>query len=116
MKAKLHSALGAVIRSANAIKKGEWSFCIAYVNGKTPAGAAVMYMNKGTASLTFAAVLPEYRGRGIHQALIRRRLDQASRSGCTLAVGQAAYVSASARNMERSGMKLGYTRATWTSM
>ncbi|MBJ6360652.1 GNAT family N-acetyltransferase [Paenibacillus sp. GCM10012307] len=93
-----------------------WSFYIAYTDGKTPAGAAVMHVGNGIASLTFAAVLPKYRGRGIHQALIRKRLDKARQSGCTMAVGQAAYVSASARNMERSGMKLGYTRATWTSM
>lgn len=92
-----------------------WSFYLALIEDE-PAGAAVMYSAGGIASLTFAAVLPQYRGRGIHQALIVRRLEQARANGCTLAVAQAAYASASARNMERCGMRLAYTRATWSAL
>ncbi len=93
-----------------------WSFYLAEAEDGEPAGAAVMHCADGVASLTFAAVLPQYRGRGLHQALILRRLEQARASGCTLAVSQAAYASASARNMERCGLRLAYTRATWSAL
>lgn len=43
-----------------------WKFYIAYLNDE-PAATAVMYINNGIASLTFAATLPEFRGNGLHQ-------------------------------------------------
>ncbi|MDO7907458.1 GNAT family N-acetyltransferase [Paenibacillus sp. JX-17] len=93
-------------------RKG-WSFYLALADG-IPAGTGVMYAQRDQASLTFAATLPEYRGRGIQQALIRHRLAAAAALGCTLQVSQTAYGSISGRNMERCGMRLGYTRVTWT--
>lgn len=92
-----------------------WKLFIAYRND-IPAAAGVMYRNKHAASLTFAATLPEFRGQGLQQALIRRRIREASSYGCELAVSQAAYLSTSHRNMERAGMKLGYIRTSWTAL
>ncbi|WP_166237723.1 GNAT family N-acetyltransferase [Paenibacillus turpanensis] len=89
-----------------------WSFYLASLEGEA-AGVSVMYTKGNAASLTFAAVLPEVRGRGIQQALIQRRLRDAEMQGAVLAVSQAAFASTSHRNMERCGMRLGYTRATW---
>lgn len=90
-----------------------WTFYLAYWDG-APAATAVMHAAEGTASFTFAATLPEFRGRGIHRRLLLHRLAAAAERGCTLAVGQCAFLSASHRNMERAGMRLGYVRTTWT--
>ncbi|TVX92662.1 GNAT family N-acetyltransferase [Paenibacillus agilis] len=90
-----------------------WKFFIAYVN-EVPAAASVMYMNNHLASLTFAATLPEYRTRGLHNRMLQRRLVEANRNDCRLAISQCAFLSQSHRNMERIGMKLGYVRTSWT--
>jgi len=92
-----------------------WRFYIALYN-KIPASVAVMYMQEDAASLTFAATLPEYRNKGLQRNLLLKRIDEAYRNGCQWVVGQCAYCSASHRNMERAGMKIGYTRATWTKL
>lgn len=60
--------------------------------------------------------MPELRNNGVHGELIVRRLKQAQKAGCNLVVGQAAYGSASHRNMERAGMKVAYTKAIWTKV
>ncbi|WP_238392383.1 GNAT family N-acetyltransferase [Paenibacillus antri] len=90
-----------------------WRFYVAERQG-IPGAVGVMYAKDRTASLTFAATLQEYRSRGLHTALLARRLSEARAARCELVVGQAAYASQSYRNMEKVGMKLGYTRATWS--
>ncbi|MCR8644488.1 GNAT family N-acetyltransferase [Paenibacillus sp. N1-5-1-14] len=91
-----------------------WKFFIAYYQ-KNPAAVAVMYTKDTTASLTFAATLPEYRNLGLHQLLIKKRIEEARKSNCKLVVSQCAFLSQSHRNMECAGMKIGYVRTTWTS-
>jgi len=90
-----------------------WKFFVAYVHDE-PAAAAVMRTKDGIASLTFAATLPDYRGMGLHQYLLKRRIEEACRNNCRLVVGQCNFLSQSHRNMERVGMKIGYIRTTWT--
>ncbi|GGG71182.1 GNAT family N-acetyltransferase [Paenibacillus radicis (ex Gao et al. 2016)] len=90
-----------------------WVFLLARVNG-TPAATAVMHMKDGIASLTFAATLPEYRNLGLQQQLIAKRFEIARANDCRLVVSQCAYLSQSHRNMERSGMRIGYIRSAWT--
>ncbi|MGZ7440468.1 GNAT family N-acetyltransferase [Paenibacillus sp. TH7-28] len=91
-----------------------WKFYLAYVK-EEPAAAGVMYIKDGIASFTFAATLPQFRNRGLQQRLLHRRIAEASRQGCKLAVGQCAFLSQSHRNMERAGMKIGYIRTSWTA-
>lgn len=90
-----------------------WSFYMAYIEDE-PAAAGVMYVNQSTASLTFAATLPEHRRQGLQLELLRRRIQEAKLAGCDLVVSQCAFLSQSHRNMESVGMKLGYVRTTWT--
>ncbi|MFD0959062.1 GNAT family N-acetyltransferase [Paenibacillus chungangensis] len=90
-----------------------WKYFLAY-DDQVPAAVGVMFIQGAVASLTFAATLPEYRGRGLQQALLKRRIWEAMERGCRLVVGQCAYLSQSHRNMERVGMKLGYIRTTWS--
>jgi hypothetical protein len=73
-----------------------------------------MYMNNGVASYTFAATLPEFRGRGLQTAFLHKRRYDAARAQCDLIVSQAAYASTSQNNMERAGLRIGYTKAVWT--
>ncbi|GLX67589.1 N-acetyltransferase [Paenibacillus glycanilyticus] len=89
-----------------------WKFFIGYVDGQA-AGVAVMYMDNEIASLTFAATVPAFRKRGLQTAFLHQRMYEAALAGCELVVGQAAYASVSQNNMERAGLRLGYTRATW---
>jgi len=90
-----------------------WKFYMAYCEGQ-PAAAGVLFIREDVASLTFAATLPEFRNQGLHQALIRHRMNEAVRNGCRLVVGQCAFLSQSHRNMEACGMRIGYVRSTWT--
>ncbi|MEG6588830.1 GNAT family N-acetyltransferase [Paenibacillus barengoltzii] len=90
-----------------------WKFFIAYFH-EDPAAVAVMYIKDGIASLTFAATLPEFRNQGLHQRLLKRRIEEAKQNNCRLVVSQCSFLSQSHRNMERIGMKIGYIRTTWT--
>lgn len=94
-------------------RRNGWRYYIAYYDDQ-PAAVAVMHMEDQLASFTFAATLPEYRSLGLHSQLLQIRMNDAYKYGCKLVVAQCAYGSASHRNMERVGMKIGYTRATWT--
>ncbi|MDO3412479.1 GNAT family N-acetyltransferase [Saccharibacillus sp. CPCC 101409] len=104
------------VQSNNEVLHGRpgWTFFLAELDG-TPAAAAVMFERNRIASLTFAATLPEFRGRGLHLALLNRRIAEASARGCELIVGQCAFSSQSHRNMEHAGMKLAYIRTAWTT-
>ncbi|WP_217592988.1 GNAT family N-acetyltransferase [Cohnella sp. GbtcB17] len=92
-----------------------WQFYLAYADG-VAAAAGVLFTQGDIASFTFAAVLPEYRNRGLHRRLLDARIEEAHRRGCRIAVSQCAYLSQSHRNMDRAGMKLGYVRTTWTRL
>jgi len=62
------------------------------------------------ASLWGAVVGEPYRRRGIQQALIACRLEQGRAEGCTLAVIESEPGIATARNAQRLGFSLAYTR------
>lgn len=94
-------------------KRPGWKFFMAYVSDQA-AAVGVMFTKGTIASFTFAATLPEFRGRGLHQYLLNARMYEAFQQRCTLAVSQCSFLSQSHRNMERMGMKIGYVRTTWT--
>ncbi|SCY87229.1 hypothetical protein SAMN05720606_11118 [Paenibacillus polysaccharolyticus] len=89
-----------------------WRYYLGLDQG-CPAAVAVMYVEDSVASLTFATTLPEYRNKGFQTNLLLRRIHDAYKN-CNLVVSQCSYGSQSHRNMERVGMRIGYTRATWT--
>lgn len=90
----------------------QWTFYLASVDGE-PAGIGVVFINDRIATLAAAATLPSFRNRGIQRALIQERIHQAYREECSLVVGQAKFGSVSQNNMERAGMRIGYTKAIW---
>lgn len=90
----------------------KWVFYLAFVNSE-PAGIGVIFMEEGVANLAAAAVLPSFKNRGVHSALIQDRISQAITNDAELVTGQARFGSVSQNNMEKAGMKIGYTKAIW---
>lgn len=88
-----------------------WTFYLASIDN-VPAGIGC-YIKDSIATLAAAATVPSLRKKGIQSALIRKRIYQASLEECNLFVGQAKFGSTSHTNMEKAGMKIGYTKAIW---
>jgi GNAT superfamily N-acetyltransferase len=82
---------------------------LARVSGE-PAGAATSFVVDGVALFAGDGVLPRFRGRGVHDALLRARLAHAARQGCDLAVTCTQPGSVSQRNAGRLGFRVAYAR------
>lgn len=91
-----------------------WRLYLAKLDGQ-PAGAAVLTITDDVAYLAASATLPGFRRRGVHEALISRRLADAAAVNCKLATGQAAFDTPSHRNQERAGLQLAHVRQDWTN-
>ena len=83
---------------------------IARLDGE-PAGEAALHVDEGLALLSGSGTVPHLRGRGVQKALVARRLDDARREGCDLAVVVTAPGTRSQDNVMRRGFELLYTRA-----
>jgi GNAT superfamily N-acetyltransferase len=106
--------LEALARSAEL--RADTSLYFATVDGKVAgsAGLALIETSKGgVAHLYIDSTLPEYRGRGIQAALLQQRLSDARKAGYKVASVQARPTTGSARNIERAGFSLAYTKATF---
>lgn len=75
-----------------------------------PAAVAVLTAEDGVAYLALAATLPEFRRRGCQQALIAARLGHAAEAGYELVATTTEFGSQSQRNLERSGLRVAYTK------
>ena len=84
---------------------------LASIDGQTAGGGGMSVRNR-VASFFGDATLPEFRGRGVHMALIAQRLNAASEQGCDIAAAGAAPGSTSQRNYHRLGFEVGYTKLT----
>ncbi|MEH7236716.1 GNAT family N-acetyltransferase [Bacillus sp. JJ1562] len=89
-----------------------WTFYLASIEDQ-PVGIGVLFTKNGIGTLASATTLPEYRNRGIQTALIEQRMQKALEQNCRWIVGQARFGSVSQNNMERAGMRIGYTKAIW---
>jgi GNAT superfamily N-acetyltransferase len=83
---------------------------LARVDGEI-VGEAAMRIDGSLAQLAGAGTIPKARGRGVQKALLYRRLADARRAGCTLAVVTTAPGTRSQENVMRRGFELLYTRA-----
>ena len=95
------------------LNQAGWSLYLARVNGR-PAAAATLYVHDGVGYLADSATDPSFRRRGLHIALLQRRMHDAGLAGASLVFSGAEPFSTSHRNMERVGMRLQFTRAKWT--
>lgn len=89
---------------------------VARVDGQVAgsAGLAVMDTPRGRiGELHIASTLPAFRGRGVQAALLQARLAAARDAGCALVFVGARPANTSARNVERAGFGLAFTKATF---
>lgn len=75
------------------------------------AGAATARFDDGVAQLCGASTVPQLRRRGVQRALLARRLEDAAREGCEVAVVTTAPGSQSQANVMKLGFGLLYARA-----
>jgi len=92
----------------------QWHLFLARVGG-TPAGAAVLSVHDDVGYLAAGSVLPQFRGRGIHAALIAARLAKAAARQCKIVCGAAAWGSQSQRNQQRAGLAIAHVKSVWTN-
>ncbi len=99
-----------------------WRCYTAFEESEEGAGAATMMMHyDGMVQLGFAATEARVRGRGIHLALLRRRIVDAIAAGSRLLFADteeavdypAGPPSAAARNLVRAGFRLESVRPVW---
>lgn len=83
----------------------------AFIDGKMVGGAAGLIVPEHRMAGFFgAAILPEFRGRGIQSALLQERLKRTQQAGCDLAVTLTMPGTTSQRNAERAGFRTAYTK------
>lgn len=75
-----------------------------------PAGGGATALFEGIGTLGGASVLPQFRRRGIHAALMAARMKWLAAQDCEWFLSVAHPGSASQRNMERFGFRLAYAR------
>jgi GNAT superfamily N-acetyltransferase len=92
-----------------------WSLYLARLDGR-PAATATLFVHGDTAYCADATTDPACRRRGLHSALLHRRIMDARNAGADLVVSGAESLSASYRNMERIGMRLIFVRALWSPL
>jgi len=86
---------------------------LAFIDGDV-AGTGELYVGDGIAWLSADATLPQFRRRGVQQAMQRHRLALGLEAGCRIAVTESVPGGPSQRNMERAGFRVVYTRAELT--
>lgn len=88
---------------------------VAEIDGE-PAGAGGLFVHRDVGALGPGCVVPAFRGRGVHAALIAARLRLALELGCDLLAGWAREDGQSERNMTRLGLRRIWRRHTyrWT--
>jgi GNAT superfamily N-acetyltransferase len=92
----------------------QWNLFLARVDG-APAGAAVMSVLDDIAYLAAGSVLPPFRGRGVHAALLSARIAKAAARQCNVVTGAAAWGSQSQRNQQRAGLAIAHVKSVWTN-
>lgn len=92
-----------------------WTLYLARVD-RRPAAAAILFIHAGVGYFADAATDPAFRQRGLHAALLWRRLRDASAAGVDFVSSGADFLSTSHRNMERAGMRLLFLRTIWTPL
>ena len=89
-----------------------WNLYVATVSGE-PAAVAALFIHDNVGFLAMAGTLQQYRGQGCQTALIQQRLADAFQNNCQLVTSVVDLGSTAQHNMERAGLRVGYTRAYW---
>jgi GNAT superfamily N-acetyltransferase len=78
-----------------------------------PGAAGSLSIHDGVALFSGSSTVPEFRRRGLQNALLHERMRYAHDHGCTIAMMVAEPGSNSQRNAERQGFHIAYTRMKW---
>lgn len=97
---------------ASTVGFAKWRHYLAYVDGK-PAGAAAIYLDQAYAWLGIGSTLQEFRRRGVQQALIARRLEDAMALGVEHFVAETESHNISCQNLVQAGFSVAYERANY---
>ncbi len=102
---------------AGLVDLARWRAYLAF-EGERPVGAAALFVNGEWASFEIGVVLPEAQHRGIHSALIARRIRDAIGAGCKVLSMETSAEKGqgraqSFRNARRMGFELAYFRENW---
>lgn len=103
---------------ASIIRQNDWSCFLAF-EGDRPIGTGAMYSSGGCSWLGAGMVLPQFRGRGVHKALIEARIRESQTRGISKFVAEATFsastpVNTSYENLKTFGLERAYTRMTFT--
>ena len=80
--------------------------------GDQPVGASLLWVAEGIAGVNTAAIVPQYRGKGVYQALFRSRVQQALRMGVPLLATETA-ISAVVHVAQKFGFRRVYSYRLW---
>jgi len=102
---------------AGLVDLARWRAYLAY-EGEKAVGAAALFVNGDWCSFEIGVVLPEAQGRGIHSAMIARRVQDALAAGCKVMTMETSAEKGqgraqSFRNARRMGFELAYFRENW---
>jgi GNAT superfamily N-acetyltransferase len=89
-----------------------WRCYLATIDG-VDAGGAMLHVSGSIASLAGAATAPEMRGCGCQTALLRYRIVEARRLGCTTVISRCAADSTSERNLVHAGLWRAFSKVVW---
>lgn len=108
---KLHEVVANITSS-----RDDTDLYMATSGGEIVGSAAIAHVetSMGRVAILYAgSTIPEFRGRGVQMALLRARLAEAFRSDTSFACVRAHPWSSSARNAERAGFRLAFTKPTF---
>lgn len=100
-----------------ALGRDDTTLYLALIGGKVAGSAGLARLDTPdgpVAHLHIASTLPDYRGRGVQAALLDARLADARRAGLDFAGVSARPANTSARNAERAGFRLAFTKPTFS--
>ena len=89
--------------------------CLFALIHNTIAAIAVVSISQGIGYLALGATLPSFREYGCHKALLQARMNIALQAACDLVTCQAGVGTVSQQNIEKMGLRLAYTKATWSA-
>jgi GNAT superfamily N-acetyltransferase len=109
-----HPELGDFLLDLGAIAAArEDGVCFLAEHDGKPGAAGALCIHNGVALFGGSATIPELRRRGLHAALMQKRMAYACDHGCDLAMIVVQPGSESQRNAEREGFRIAYTRIKW---
>lgn len=98
--------------AVSALRRPDVLTYVAWLDGRAVGTAAMAVMGKD-GHLFLASTLPEARGRGVQAAMLAARIADAAKAGAEVLSVTARPGNVSARNTERAGFALAYTKASF---